>query len=39
MIMALFRRVEWEPIAHNAAINIDEIESETQTEEKEEQNV
>ena len=28
MIMALFRRVEWEPIAHNAAINIDEIESE-----------
>lgn len=26
MLIALFRRVEWEPIAHNAAINIDDIE-------------
>lgn len=39
MIMALFRRVEWESIAHNADINIDDIESESNTEEKEELNV
>ncbi len=37
MIIALFRRVEWEPIAHNAAINIDEIEAEMQTEEQTEE--
>ncbi len=27
MLIALFRRVEWDPIAHNVAINIDEIEN------------
>ena len=26
MIIAMFRKVEWEPILHNKSINIDEIE-------------
>lgn len=41
MIIAMFRRVEWEPILHNKSINIDDIEgvSAEEAEKKEELNV